>query len=1735
MSLISVGASLPLALQLHDGATGKFVRAHVRNQAGTAVTGSPFALTHVAQGLYTNSAYTVLISETKLTITYITYDDAGFTTESVFHTRAAEMFDVETQVETARTDVLTRLGTPAGASVSADIAAIQTKLGTPAGASVSADIAAVQTKLGTPAGASVSADIAAVQTKLGTPAGASVSADIASVKSDSSTILGQTGTTGVVLVDNAITANKIASAAITAAKFAAGAIDANAIASAAITAAKFAANAIDSTVVADNTVTAAKIASAAITSAKFAAGAIDANAIAAAAITSAKFAAGAIDASAIASAAITSAKFAANAIDSTVVADNTITAAKIASAAITSAKFAAGAIDANAIASAAITSAKFAAGAIDASAIASAAITAAKFAANAIDSAALATSAATEIAAAVWDESLASHTTAGSMGFNQNLIDDIEADTSSLNDTKITTGRANNLDNLDATISSRATQASVDAIQNNTRFAMVVPTTLILPTSGTQDYKFYGRLFDETGNPEDPDSNTINIRIETPGGTVVVATTAMTRTAVGRYEYLYTVNSSDTERPLVVFMEYAENSVSFQQVRTTEVQEFESKLDTLLGRLTSTRAGYLDNLPNLDATVSSRQSAATALSQYNALQADTDDIQSKIGSPVGTLASDIASVQADTDDIQSKIGTPVTSVSADIASVQSDTTTLTSRLTALRAGYLDNLPNLDATVSSRQSAATALSQYSALQADTDDIQSKIGIPVGTLASDIAGVQSTANTINGKLGTPVVSVSDDIAAVKADTAAILDDTGTTGVVLSAAAEAQLVDAVWDELQAGHATAGSFGKRLDVDVSTRESDSSASTRNSNVLSAIAGVQADTDDIQSKIGSPVVTVSADIAALQSSVNAAAANVTAIKAQTDQFTFTGANVNANAQVVSDKTNYALSSASRAAIVDEVWDELLAAHLAAGTAGKALYDVTAAGATPAAIAAEVWDTLVTPHNLANTFGNYIQVIRQSGFSAVAELTDAGHGLNALYTQAGNLAANTVAEVNQNETKIDAIIPYVAAQTTSIIAEVDQNQTLIGSLSTQLTAAKADILSAVGTVGTKVDAVALQIGTIQNNTTVRFIVPDRLIKPNSGTKTYQFHLRLYDDTGHAQAPDSTPTIRIRRLDTNVDIVLNAPMTQDGVKVGAYYYDFSITSGTAEYQALVEATVVENGATRYIPAVTEVTEFESDLNAIQAQLTAVQATVVGTDTAINSGVYGLAALKTGQTNIITEVNQNETLILAVKARTDLIPASPATSAQVSAVSATVLTRPSLAEIVTELNLVRDYLAGPDNRNLTAVYNKIDFTPIAKTNDPRFNYLDAAISSRSTLDAAAVWAYGTRTLTGFTLPVASVKAIWDYLASQATVVGSLGKLLVDNLDASVSSRATSAQMASLLAGVAQESTVSSLAGLITSGDNQTQIDLAAVAANVLLVKGKTQNLPSDPASASAVASGFAAQTSTLGTIDLKTTGIKAKTDNLPPDPAKETSVLARPTNPVLASDARLNRLDVNVSTRGTANASDLTPLATSAALAASQAAIISEINVNETKINAVQATANLIKAKTDLIPSQPVSKAHLDASTAEILDAIDDIPSGGGGASAADVWTYPSRTITQDPQSFGPDISDLATHEDVENININTAGCKMSTTLNSTDGTHEVIVWLEKNGVPFLTASNARVKVKSTEGATLWEANLASPTADGVFAFSMAFTPPDADRNYYVEMVISDGTNDFSGRAAFITVG
>jgi len=76
------------------------------------------------------------------------------------------------------------------------------------------------------------------------------------------------------------------------------------------------------------------------------------------------------------------------------------------------------------------------------------------------------------------------------------------------------------------------------------------------------------------------------------------------------------------------------------------------------------------------------------------------------------------------------------------------------------------------------------------------------------------------------------------------------------------------------------------------------------------------------------------------------------------------------------------------------------------------------------------------------------------------------------------------------------------------------------------------------------------------------------------------------------------------------------------------------------------------------------------------------------------------------------------------------------------------------------------------------------------------INATISSRSSHTAANVWSVATRALTDkadFALSTAGIQAIWDKATSGLTTAGSIGKLLVDNINATISSRSSHAASA------------------------------------------------------------------------------------------------------------------------------------------------------------------------------------------------------------------------------------------------------------------------------------------------------------------------------------------------------
>lgn len=109
------------------------------------------------------------------------------------------------------------------------------------------------------------------------------------------------------------------------------------------------------------------------------------------------------------------------------------------------------------------------------------------------------------------------------------------------------------------------------------------------------------------------------------------------------------------------------------------------------------------------------------------------------------------------------------------------------------------------------------------------------------------------------------------------------------------------------------------------------------------------------------------------------------------------------------------------------------------------------------------------------------------------------------------------------------------------------------------------------------------------------------------------------------------------------------------------------------------------------------------------------------------------------------------------------------------------------------------------------------------------LDTAVSSRATTTSGGSIVTGTDnkvliSANAGAFPAAAIQAIWDALTSALTTASSIGKLLVDNINATISSRATQTSVDTI--------------------DDFLDTEIAAI-------KAKTDNLPADPADASDIA--------------------------------------------------------------------------------------------------------------------------------------------------------------------------------------------------------------------------------------------------------------------------------------------
>lgn len=277
---------------------------------------------------------------------------------------------------------------------------------------------------------------------------------------------------------------------------------------------------------------------------------------------------------------------------------------------------------------------------------------------------------------------------------------------------------------------------------------------------------------------------------------------------------------------------------------------------------------------------------------------------------------------------------------------------------------------------------------------------------GTSAADIADAVWNELQADHVAAGSFGEVATEIASILVDTNDLQTNQGNwlTATGFSTHSAADVADAVWDELQADHTTAGTFGNYLDSAVSGATAPTeaeiytyfAASTRpdvfkaDVSSLATSAEIAALNDPTEAEIYTYFTTLSrqdtfkADVATLGSAVAVVDSNVDAIKAKTDQLTFTVAGqLDANALTTAAPTeaeiyaHFTLGSnedafkadvsglPSAASIADAVWNENVVGHTLAGSFGEHLFTRPSSSA----IADSVWDEVILGHNISGTFG----------------------------------------------------------------------------------------------------------------------------------------------------------------------------------------------------------------------------------------------------------------------------------------------------------------------------------------------------------------------------------------------------------------------------------------------------------------------------------------------------------------------------------------------------------------------------------------------------------------------------------------------------------------------------------------------------------------------------------------------------------------------------------------------
>jgi hypothetical protein len=320
------------------------------------------------------------------------------------------------------------------------------------------------------------------------------------------------------------------------------------------------------------------------------------------------------------------------------------------------------------------------------------------------------------------------------------------------------------------------------------------------------------------------------------------------------------------------------------------------------------------------------------------------------------------------------------------------------------------------------------------------------------------------------------------------------------------------------------------------------------------------------------------------------------------------------------------------------------------------------------------------------------------------------------------------------------------------------------------------------------------------------------------------------------------------------------------------------------------------------------------------------------------------------------------------------------------------------------------------------------------------------------------------------------------------------------------------------------------------SQASVDTLAsyVDTEVAAIKAKTDNLPTDPADASDIASAFATVNNTLAVIaayiDTEVAAIKAKTDNLPTDPADASDIAASFASVNAALVTIAGYIDTEVAAIKAKTDNLPVDPADASDIAASFSNIMTLLNTLATYVDTEVAA---IKAKTDNLPASPAAVGDIPTANQNRDAILSASPDGWPDGSIGDRILI-SNNNNRSVQVTGAGSGHVAADVHAMQPNVMTADALATnavTKIQNGLATSTALAAVATNVTALVTRIPATLFAGITSLAN-WLGAIAGKTADSTTRSQINLTPAGASFNETTDSL--EAIRD-RGDAAWITGG